>query len=278
MEPPSPYISAIETIAGASVGSIILFALGITLVRAVISHFWPHREPWLGQLADSMAWAAIVVFLLLRPFAMQTFRIPSQSMENTLLVNDFIVANKAVYRIRPPHSDEIVVFRGPNAALQANQAPGKTYFIKRCIGTPGDVITIRKNTLGVPVLYRNDKPVTEPYAVRPTVSSRGVMDFKIVDGRCVQYEGESVFLSPIDNNPADIPPHGGAEETPTDPSEIRRILNARPEPVPPGMFLMMGDNRPDSYDSRFWGFVPRDRIMGRAEAIWMPITRIGRVH
>lgn len=275
--PPSTFTTVIETIAGSSVFSIIIFALIMTGFRLILEQLPDKISRWFAELCDSLMWAAIVVFMLLRPFVVQPFNIPSQSMEKTLLVGDYVFVNKALYRIRGPVAGEVVVFRGPNASLKPKQVAEKTYLIKRCVGTPGETVNIETNADGNPVLYRNGKPAAEPYAQMPSSAMQPILNFKIVGGRSVQYNDQIVLISPEDNSPPTIPAEGEVPSLVEDPVEAERLRKAKPEPIPPGKFLMVGDNRPQSFDGRFWGLLDRSRVMGRAEVIWMPISRWGRV-
>lgn len=126
-------------------------------LRATVPHVSavPARlRTWVIEAADSVLVAILLVFCIVRPFAVQAFYIPSGSMKPTLQVNDRILVNKFIYRFRPPHPGEIVVFRAPQKALHGDD--GQLDFIKRCIGAPGDVIEVRNG-----ILWRNDTPVHE---------------------------------------------------------------------------------------------------------------------
>jgi signal peptidase I len=109
------------------------------------------------ELADSALIAVLLVFCILRPFAIQAFFIPSGSMENTLLTGDRILVNKAVYFLREPHHGDIVVFRAPKAA-----SPDRKDFIKRVVGLPGDRLQVHDGKL-----WRNGQPQDEPYIKEP---------------------------------------------------------------------------------------------------------------
>ena len=117
---------------------------------------------FLNEVLDAIIYAGVFVFMIIRPFGIQAFLIPSGSMWPTLYVNDFIVANKAIYRYTDPRVNDIVVFRPPIQAVNPDQKDSegqvKVDFIKRCVGTPGDVVELREG-----VLYRNGKPVPDPY-------------------------------------------------------------------------------------------------------------------
>src|SRR5262249_3941137 len=137
---------------------------------------------------DAIIYAGVFVFMLIRPFLLQAFLIPSGSMIPTLLENDFIVANKTIYRYSDPQRGDIVVFRPPAFAalpdqLDSNHEP-KVDFIKRCTGIPGDLIEIHDGNL-----YRDGKqePDVHKHFTNNTindlsqVTATGYMqDFKLV--------------------------------------------------------------------------------------------------
>ena len=154
-----------------------------------------------------VVFVAILLALILRTFVFQAFRIPSSSMENTLAVGDFVLAEKITYRLRPPRRGEIVVFSFP-------YNPDKD-FIKRCVAVQGDTVVIRDK-----VLYVNRTPFPDP----PTV--------KFTDPR---------LLSAIYSNRD----------------------NFGPKVVPREHIFVLGDNRDNSQDSRFWGFLPIENLKAR---------------
>jgi signal peptidase I len=166
-----------------------------------------------------------VLALIIRTFVVQAFKIPSGSMEDTLLIGDHLLVNKFIYglqipgvdgrylTIREPQRGDIVVFEFPeDRHIPAWQFWKRRDFIKRLIGLPGDTVEIRNKQVLI-----NGQPLTIPEAV-----------FK---------EGASLVAG-RDNMP--------------------------PVKVPAGHYFMMGDNRDRSYDSRFWGFVSNDEIKGLA--------------
>ena len=203
---------------------------------------------WKGVLRN---WGIpILAFLLLRTFVIEAFHIwPSGSMERTLLIGDFLFVNKALYgaevpfthahlpAIREPERGEIVVFRSP-------EEPDLTV-VKRILGAPGDTLEMRDN-----VLLRNGDQVDEPYVRRrPGTPDTGDPRMSVWQGR--HYVGPS--------------PRG---YRPT-------LHNWGPIVVPPDSFFVMGDNRDDSYDSRYWGFLGRDRIKGRPFLVYYSFDRNG---
>ena len=178
---------------------------------------------------------AFTLFLFIRTFLVEAFRIPTGSMENTLLVGDFLFVNKAVYGAQVPHTEvrlpafaqprrgDVVVFIPPHE-------PAKNY-VKRLVGMPGDTLWMRDK-----VLYVNGEPQKEPY---------------------VRYEDQNDVYAPsmywqCQHRPVNA--DRGCHPTRD---------NWGPVVVSADHFMMLGDNRDDSEDSRYWGFVERSAIRGR---------------
>jgi len=192
---------------------------------------------WAWEWLKSIA-LAFVMFLIIRTFIVEAFRIPTGSMESTLLVGDFLLVNKAVYgaqvpgtQIRLPAFDrprrgDIVVFVPPHE-------PGKNY-VKRLVGLPGDTLEMRNK-----VLYINGVPQKEPY-VRHTDPNGDIAVPSML-------MWQRNYLAPGVN-----------------PSTYRPTRdNWGPIVVPPGKYFVLGDNRDDSEDSRYWGFVDEAAIKGQ---------------
>lgn len=141
---------------------VIALVGAIVVARVVVAHWDALRNQRAAVLefVDSALIAVLLVFLILRPFVIQAFFIPSGSMEPTLQANDRILVNKFIYYFREPQVGDIVVFDAPPAALQ--QDPRKKDFIKRVVGVPGDQIAVHDGSL-----YRNGRPVPEPYIKEP---------------------------------------------------------------------------------------------------------------
>lgn len=295
---PSGLPAMIDKLARAPISQVVLFAIALTLVRVAI---WPYLKNTpahqrlgaytfakvVNEICDAVVYAGIVVFLLVRPFGVQTFYIPSGSMIDTLMLNDYIVANKLAYRIGDPKVGDIVVFKPPKSALFAHQ--GDTDFIKRLIGGPGDVVEWKGKKL-----YRNGKLIDEPY-VDYTVNPNGPVmdptlwgqvpqaDFKLIkDGEryiVVQYTPSSVneFNTDINVLEGDGALTSCADElVPKDEEEAKRWRELPAVAIPPGHYLFMGDNRNGSFDGRGWGLVPRSSIIAKSEFIWLPMARWGR--
>ena len=199
---------------------------------------------------------AILLFLILRTFLVQTFVITSSSMEETLLVGDFLVLSKAAYGPLVPFTSarlpgytdpargDVVVFRPPHDP--------DLDVVKRLVGMPGDTLRMEDK-----VLFINGRPYPESYA---RFSDReGDVSHPWMRWQC----GETVALSP-DISGAYRVQSGGAREGACQPSRDEW----GPLVVPAGHFFMMGDNRDDSVDSRYWGFLDADRVRGKAVVIY----------
>lgn len=186
-----------------------------------------------------------VIVLLLRSFLVEPFRIPSGSMIPTLLVGDFILVNKFTYGIRlpvlnwkiidldEPQRGDVVVFRYP--------LDPSTPFIKRVVGLPGDTVRYENKSL-----YINGEKVTEV----PQGSYLGVRS-------AAQHTGADLFIEQL-----------GEVEHPIIVTPTMPTINGEFK-VPAGQYFVLGDNRDNSRDSRFWGYVPDANLIGRAFFIWM---------
>jgi signal peptidase I len=199
-----------------------------------------HEETPLEAFASICG--VLVVGLFVLTFIFQNFAIPSSSMETALLVGDHVLVDRTT--LAPPapwapfvhcrnvrHGD-IVVFRKPTLEPNGDHL----FLVKRVIGLPGDHIHLRDG-----VVYRNGQALNEPYIPQPPYP-----DYN-------PYRDDFPAVSPGDNT--DVT----AEWAEALPSHIQNGDLV----VPPGMYFCMGDNRPVSLDSRFWGFVPRANIVGR---------------
>jgi signal peptidase I len=193
--------------------------------------------------------SVLVVGLFILTFLAQNYLIPSGSMENTLLIGDHLIVDRTtlappanglpLVHYREPRRGDIVVFYKP--VTDPDPVTGQpTYLIlvKRLIGVPGDRIHLRN---GIVIL--NGVAQSQPFA-QPTTP-----------------ENYQPFLDefpsvPPDPEPGNLIPESWAIDFPNHVVDGNLV-------VPPGMYFMMGDNRHDSADSRFWGFVPRENIMGR---------------
>lgn len=234
----------------------------------------PHlRQPWWLDWTAGLFPVILAVFLL-RSFLFEPFKIPSGSMIPTLLVGDLILVNKFHYGIRLPVINKKIISnndpqRGDVMVFHYPKSPDIDY-IKRVVGVPGDEVSYLNKVLRI-----NGQ----------SVETTGLQDF--YDEDALTYAAQfSEKLGPIEhrilidkNRPAFVP-------TPSDGSfpfrdHCRYSAEGVVCKVPEGHYFMMGDNRDNSQDSRYWGFVPDEYIVGRAFLVWMNfgnIKRIGRFH
>jgi signal peptidase I len=194
---------------------------------------------------------ALLIFVVLRTFFIEAFRIPSESMVPTLLVGDWLFVNNLVYgphipftRVSlpgyaEPRRGEVVVFESPYQPDEAEKGNDPTpTLVKRLIGVPGDTLYMRGG-----VLYRNGVAQREPYV---TVEREPGDDPNAVDPLFDWQKRVQLRAARFGPAPAQ-PTHD----------------NWGPLVVPPASFFMMGDNRYNSKDSRYWGLVPRENVEGR---------------
>ena len=205
----------------------------------------PQPESTLQSLAGNLC--SVIVALFVFTFLFQNFMIPSASMASTILVGDHLVAARA--NLAPPGPlDRVLPFRelhrgDPVVFYKPIQEPDGTELtlVKRIVGVPGDRIHLRDG-----VLYLNGVAQHEPYAALPTASN---------------------FDAYRDNFPAVSPdqiPGVTARWTLDLPDHVVRYADGTADlVVPPASYFVMGDNRTNSLDGRYWGFVPRANVIGR---------------
>jgi signal peptidase I len=242
-----------------------------------------YRDPMPVDWARSL-FPVVLVVLLLRSFVAEPFRIPSGSMMPTLDVGDFILVNKFAYGLRlpafnnkfvdlgEPKRGDVVVFRFPGYLCHDGSALVRSgdmscsdphapvqqqNWIKRVIGLPGDRIEVH----GADLLI-NGAPVTAdeigPYQGNP---QRSVDEIMLNMGATVWNEHlHREDGSVVNHTTAQMPAYTTPNSIPND-----RV----PSKVPAGCYLVMGDNRNDSLDSRWWGCMPEQNLAGKAFLIWM---------
>jgi signal peptidase I len=230
------------------------------------------RQPTWVEYSGSFFPVIALVFVL-RSFLYEPFKIPSSSMVPTLLVGDLILVNKYTYGIRlpvlnkkvidvgDPQRGDVMVFKFPEDMTQD--------YIKRVIGVPGDKITYENKRLTV-----NGKPVTYT-----------AMDDYLDDERPVYHKQLQENLTGVQHRILndDAAPTLSLPQVHDFPHKENCDYNEDGFTctVPPGNYFMMGDNRDNSADSRYWGFVPDQNIVGKAFFVWMNLgnlKRIGGIH
>lgn len=227
-------------------------------------HFLHEDLEW----ADTVFSAALMASLLMM-FVIQAFKIPSASMERTLLIGDHLFVNKFLYGLRVPVSGarvlpirqpkrgDVMVFQFPvddPTALHCGSVQYGKDFIKRLIGEPGDTIAVAAGRV-----ILNGKPIgDEPYAVH-----------------------DAAYIEPVSPMAAKLSPEQYQTLWQNHHLDEELQNNQRdyfgPVKVPPGEYFMMGDNRDHSCDSRYWGPVPEKYVKGNAWFIYWPPSRMGAV-
>ncbi|MSQ21007.1 MAG: signal peptidase I [Betaproteobacteria bacterium] len=230
-----------------------------------------YREPWWVEYSKSFFPVILIVFLL-RSFLVEPFKIPSGSMLPTLIVGDFILVNKFTYGIRLPIINQKIIDigtpnRGDVMVFRYPRDPSVDY-IKRVVGLPGDRIAYINKRLSI-------NGVDVPRETAGKFSNRRQVSF------VKQYRetlGERAHLMLIED---DAPAMMGIGESFPHRENCNYSREGVTCTVPAGHYFMMGDNRDNSQDSRVWGFVPDENIVGRAFFIWFnfgELTRFGSFH
>ena len=229
------------------------------------------RQPWWIEYAVSFFPVILIVFLL-RSFLVEPFKIPSGSMLPTLLIGDFILVNKYTYGVRIPIINKKIVDvnqpqRGDVMVFRYPENPSQDY-IKRVVGTPGDT-----------VVYLDKRLIINGVEIKTTADG----DYNYVEGglnftaaQRLQEDfgrGGHSILTQGDMPAVHI---GGVNSFPFRENCVYNE-NGFTCKVPAGHYFMMGDNRDRSSDSRYWGFVPEDNIVGKAFLIWFNFDEFKRI-
>ena len=247
-----------------------LAKLGITKVDGDVASAQSAllMQPWWLDWTAGLFPVILIVFLL-RSFLFEPFKIPSGSMIPTLMVGDLILVNKFHYGVRlpvinkkilannDPKRGDVMVFRYP--------PDPRLDYIKRVVGLPGDEITYANQKLSV-----NGQPVA--------VASLG----EYYDEDSLRYAPQwSEKLGDVEHkilvNPRLQAAYGGDTKSFPHHANCRYSVEGVSCKVPAGHYFMMGDNRDNSQDSRYWGFVPDENIVGRAFFVWMNFGNLGRI-
>jgi signal peptidase I len=231
-------------------------------IRAEVGHV-----PWWVEYGVSFFPVILFVFVL-RSFIVEPFRIPSGSMLPTLQAGDLILVNKFTYGLRLPVIDKKIVplgepARGDVMVFRYPVDPSVDY-IKRVVGLPGDQLAYIDKKLfinGKEILRTADGQYFEPDRVSYTAQFTENLGQK--SHKILLDERRSQEIGPIMNFPYR--------------DKCEYLRNGVRCTVPAGVYFMMGDNRDNSLDSRYWGFVPEANIVGKAFFIWMNFSHLSRI-
>lgn len=204
-----------DWLAGLSFATVLAIAVALYALYAIAdrARLSDSAHRLLRETLESLLFAWVVVFVILKPFFIQAFYIPSDSMVPTLQQRDRLMVVKTPYWFRGPARGEIVVFKAPPTA----DADGfQRDYIKRVIGLPGERLEVREGKVWI-----NGQPLSEPYTQEPAASAYG---------------------------PIIVPDHS---------------------------YFMMGDNRNNSADSRYWGPLDQNRLLGLAWFRFWPLDKVG---
>jgi len=234
--------------------------------RAALEANLLKQPTWIEYSGSFFPVIALVFFL--RSFLYEPFKIPSSSMVPTLLVGDLILVNKFTYGIRLPIINKKIIEinnpqRGDVMVFKYPEDPSLDY-IKRVVGVPGDKIIYKNKRLTVNGKEVSYKPMPDYLDEEHlSYSKQFVESLPSVNHKILNDDEKPAFVS----NPHDFP--------------HRNLCSYNAEGficnVPAGQYFMMGDNRDNSLDSRYWGFVPDKNIVGKAFFIWMNLNNPKRI-
>jgi signal peptidase I len=338
MTPDAPATTSItETLANLNILWILAIIAGLSLLRLAFVYVKSDSARSFAEILESGIIAVAFVFLLIRPFLLQAFFIPSPSMEPTLLgknnVGDRILVNKFEYRFSKPSHDNVVVFLAPPAAME-----GDPEFIKRLIGMPGDTIQVSGGVVSVNGRPYNHAGIRQALGAAgefgPEAQAAGfvdqadhhakfVADGVMADTHLVTKERLATILTGMPHATVQVEPgyvtrngqkldepfiaedpdydlkmsggeplkheHGMDQDTtyqdvyllagqPITTADFQAKWAKATEPIPAAHYLMMGDNRNDSNDGTNWGPLEARRVVGRAQIIFWPPSRMGIIH
>lgn len=202
-------------------------------------HLRRHHHTLLQSFQSLVTLIVIALFII--TFTLQPFRIPSESMEPTLLVGDFLLVNKEVSRDRWLTAPTYQIHRGDLVVFHYPVDPDM-HLVKRVVGLPGERVRLRGGRA-----YINGQPIDEPYLIfKSAGSDRYRDDFPRMDSADPNIDSRWWV-------------------------QLRSLIHDGEITVPPDAFFVLGDNRNDSADSRYWGFVPRAAIVGKPFLIYFSV-------
>lgn len=209
------------------------------------------RPDWLISLQSLLTTVVIAVFVV--TFIIQAFQIPSESMENTLLIGDYLLVDKLRYGgggfldhvipYRPVRRGDIIVFHYPVNPSE--------HFVKRVVGVPGDRVRIIKREV-----YVNGAALREPYV-------------RYISSAVTEGTPDEVFRDDFPRVNIPVPGLEGGWWL-----QMKKLVEDGELIIPEGHYFVLGDNRDESLDSRYWGFVPRENIIGRPLLIYWSVRSV----
>jgi len=205
------------------------------------------NQTTLSEYLESLL-VTVILALFGTSFVVQAFKIPSISMENTLLVGDHLLVNKFIFGGRGHWYDKLLPYRElQRGDIIVFKFPYQDHphYVKRVIGLPGDRLKVVDQQV-----YVDGNILNEPYVVHDAGFGSDPLNYSFPP------VGNQLYLSPVQ-------PEWGRE--------IKKYIQGEEIVVPPGKYFAMGDNRDRSWDSRYWGFVDRDAIMGRPFLIYWSV-------
>ncbi len=206
-----------------------------------------HRRTSLHEYVESLL-VTVVLALFAQAFVVQAFKIPTESMVPALLVGDHVLVNKFIFGGRGHWYDRFLPYREirrGDVIVFPYPFDDHAFYVKRAIGLPGDRLKIVDQKV-----YVNGKPLVEPYAV---------------------HDPMAIYDPLMDDFPPTTPAGVSAQMRPEWAAQVLQYVHNGELVVPPGKYFAMGDNRDDSADSRYWGFVDRDAIVGRPILIYWSV-------
>ena len=319
-------MSITERLANLSIPAVLAIVVVLLAIRFVLIRQKTPTAKWFAETAESLAIALALVFLIIRPFIVQAFFIPSESMLPGLRVHDHLLVNKFLYRVvREPKPGDVIVFRAPidampgaleaiiseadsrglegekrDAFIEKQIKKNEKDFIKRVIALPGDLVRVTPGYVKVdesrydhrdlrdllrdytasgrpgPVKLNENGALVGGHAVSKEQIAKAIeapaSDVKIVPGKV--YVNGKALREPYTAEDPDLPYPLAKVTSPemvTTDKQGHFVVK-----VPEGRILVMGDNRNESNDSRFWpsGPLDRKRVLGKALVNFWPLNRV----
>ena len=284
-----------ERLANLSIPSVLIIVVVLLALRYILLKQRSPIAKSIAEISESLAVAMALVFLIIRPFIIQAFFIPSPSMVPTLLTDDHIMVNKFIYRFREPARGDIVVFKSPPEA-----GKDEADFIKRVVAIPGDLVRITPGYVAVGDAELNHDNLRGLLGIPGSSRIKLTNDQILADGKSIKPEE---IANQFEEPDAEVTVHPGAvyingkaikePYTAEDPNQpypggpmfhVEREWLAKDKhgnkvvKIPKDKLLVMGDNRNDSNDARSWGLLDRWRVRGKAMFIFWPLGRIRWLH